>query len=693
MELSGAKVCGKLGGSGKLRTKVERRLSTANASFTLTADAGVPTTSATFPAAAGKYNATGWTDAITGTAADTGGSGLARVELSVREGTGNYYGGTAFDQGAETFLTATGTSSWSYALADAKLSSGNEYTIHVRAVDNVNNVESFQTIKFVYDTAAPTVGTINLTGVAGTSSAFKSGNTVWYRGTDGGDFELSIGGSDTGGAGFASATTTSVSQGTLTHTGSTVAGASPVTSNSFAWTDSSGANANATTDVTVADAAGNTSGATQLTLRDDSTPAATTMQCNAGACSGTYTSAVSITFGATDGAGAGVTRNEAGFGQIRYTTDGTEPSTASNLWTGAPISWTTPGTTTFKFKSWDDVGNVEASQSVDVTFSSDATPPTNVLSIINAAGGGAYLTGTGGAAVDLWYRGSVAGSFQLQNMLDDGAGSGDDKVDFPAATGGTWSGGATTDLDSPYRSATYSWTAGTSNFSGNVVGYDVAGNTATTAVTFRNDSAAPTVVTYTAPTAGSQVGGSSVTVSVDGADTGGSGATSAEFRVCAGTCDPFGPGTLIATDSVPAGDGDFSVTWDAAASGEGLKTLGVRLTDNVGNVSSTSTRQVTVDTTAPSQTIAPTSVSGGVFKSGDTVWYRGTAGGSLTLTSTVTDAGSGANQVVFNTLGGTTANWTFTTNTDTSQGQSLRAPSAGPMPHARWRSRGSLQNS
>src|SRR5207247_1435401 len=114
----------------------------------------------TFPAGGGKYRTASWnagcaTAGLCGTAADTGGAGLTRVELSIQEGSGNFYGGTSFDQASETFLTASGTTSWSYALGAAKLTSGQTYTLHLRAIDGADNVESQQSFSFLYDAVAP----------------------------------------------------------------------------------------------------------------------------------------------------------------------------------------------------------------------------------------------------------------------------------------------------------------------------------------------------------------------------------------------------------------------------------------------------------------------------------------------------------------------------------------------------------
>ena len=133
-------------------------------------DTTVPTSVVQFPADNGKYNAAGWDNgsagctgtpasSICGTVSDlpAGGAGVEKVEVSILEsGSSQYYGGSSFNQGSETFLTATGTANWNYGITSAKLTSGRTYTIHAKATDYAGNVESQQTFTFLYDATAPT---------------------------------------------------------------------------------------------------------------------------------------------------------------------------------------------------------------------------------------------------------------------------------------------------------------------------------------------------------------------------------------------------------------------------------------------------------------------------------------------------------------------------------------------------------
>jgi hypothetical protein len=109
-----------------------------------------PTPAISVPAANGDYcknscsdgsNPTVWGTGISGTeAADTGGSGLASIEVSIRLGTGNYWNGTSFSSSTQAWNVASGTSAWSYAFAYTNFPALGTYTVTVRAKDAAGNV-------------------------------------------------------------------------------------------------------------------------------------------------------------------------------------------------------------------------------------------------------------------------------------------------------------------------------------------------------------------------------------------------------------------------------------------------------------------------------------------------------------------------------------------------------------------------
>ena len=131
------------------------------ASFTLHNDSVAPTATVGFPTAS-VYNSAGWTGTLTGTASDAD-AGVGTVKIAIHDNTANTdYDGSSFGAGGQQYLTATGTTSWSYALAAAKLTDGHNYTITVETIDNVGNTDTSATSKtFTYDTTAPTVSSVS----------------------------------------------------------------------------------------------------------------------------------------------------------------------------------------------------------------------------------------------------------------------------------------------------------------------------------------------------------------------------------------------------------------------------------------------------------------------------------------------------------------------------------------------------
>ena len=136
------------------------------ATRTLIYDTSAPTASVTTPAGDGiYYNATTIPASIAGSASDNGGSGVASVQVSIQEsGSGKYLNqltsGAAFNQSSQTWLTATGTTSWTVSTANIPFADGHTYTVTVQTTDNVpgtpNSNSSAATRTLIYDTTAPT---------------------------------------------------------------------------------------------------------------------------------------------------------------------------------------------------------------------------------------------------------------------------------------------------------------------------------------------------------------------------------------------------------------------------------------------------------------------------------------------------------------------------------------------------------
>jgi len=165
----------------------------------------------------------------------------------------------------------------------------------------------------------------------------------------------------------------------------------------------------------------------------------------------------------------------------------------------------------------------ESAKTTPVTL--ESTPPVNAITLSNVTGSTLKSGNT------IYYRGSVAGSFTLTNALTD-AGSGP-ASSSTSALGGTSTGWThspstvATPTGGPYVSSVFSWSAGaTGSPTEAVTGRDVIGNTATTNLTFVNDSTAPTgSVSYT----GGFQSGASISVALTAADAG-AGIASAQLQ-------------------------------------------------------------------------------------------------------------------------------------------------------------------
>ncbi|MEI8026961.1 MAG: hypothetical protein WCI18_11495 [Pseudomonadota bacterium] len=101
----------------------------------------------------------GSTTTFAGTAADTGGSGLLKVELEIKNTTSNtYWDGSTWTAGPGPVVLAVNTTSWSYVMNDSSFTDGASYSIRAQVTDNSLNVTTnAQTKTFTWDATAPTV--------------------------------------------------------------------------------------------------------------------------------------------------------------------------------------------------------------------------------------------------------------------------------------------------------------------------------------------------------------------------------------------------------------------------------------------------------------------------------------------------------------------------------------------------------
>lgn len=125
-------------------------------------DITAPTSTIDFPVTSTAYSEAEWDIAggFSGTAADGDGSGVQKVEVSVKsESTGLFWDGDTFAAVGEDFHEATGTTAWSLPFPASEFPSEGSYTVHARATDNLGQEETGPTATFavVSDTTPPDV--------------------------------------------------------------------------------------------------------------------------------------------------------------------------------------------------------------------------------------------------------------------------------------------------------------------------------------------------------------------------------------------------------------------------------------------------------------------------------------------------------------------------------------------------------
>jgi hypothetical protein len=128
-------------------------------SFTYCLKTSPPTVAITYPVNKTTYG-TNWSGKITGTASANSGSGTTITGTAVaveNTKTSKWWNGSSFGATAQSFVTASGTTSWSLPLARVNLTSGDTYSVIAKATDSLGNVGSSSTVNFTYNCSPPTV--------------------------------------------------------------------------------------------------------------------------------------------------------------------------------------------------------------------------------------------------------------------------------------------------------------------------------------------------------------------------------------------------------------------------------------------------------------------------------------------------------------------------------------------------------
>jgi hypothetical protein len=138
-----------------------------------------PAVAVTFPVAATTYSSATWnagcTSKVCGTASDAL-SGVASVAVSLRQGLGNYWNGTAFASATEVLLPATGTTTWALAFAGSAFPASGAYTTRAVATDAAGNTATTSTT-FTVDITAPATTALTLQN-GGTAGFIGAGDSI-----------------------------------------------------------------------------------------------------------------------------------------------------------------------------------------------------------------------------------------------------------------------------------------------------------------------------------------------------------------------------------------------------------------------------------------------------------------------------------------------------------------------------------
>jgi peptidoglycan/xylan/chitin deacetylase (PgdA/CDA1 family) len=391
-------------------------------------------------------------------------------------------------------------------------------TVKYRAWDNAGNVEATNSQLIQIDTTAPT-SAIACNGSSCSASAYSAAVTVTLSATDSESgvavIRYTLDGSDPTAASTAYSDPISISETT--------------TIKYRAWDNAGNVEATNSQVVQVVQ-----------TVPDTDAPTSS-IACNLSVCSsGWYGGPVSVSLSAADG-GSGVAA-------IRYTLDGSDPTTASPTYT-APF--TVSATATVKYRAWDNAGNVEATNSQLIQI--DTTAPTSSI-----------RCNSGTCSANGWYKTSMDVALSATD-----AQSGVSVIRYTLD-------GSTPTAASPAYSGPFTLSATTTV---KYRAWDNAGNVeATKSQVVRIDLTAPTVA-ITSPADGGTVTGN-VKITASASDVG-SGVAQVTF---------YADGVLIGT----AKSSPYSVTWNTRKPGVGQHTVWAVAQDVAGNTQTSTSIRVTV---------------------------------------------------------------------------------------------------
>ena len=158
--------------------------------------------------------------------------------------------------------------------------------------------------------------------------------------------------------------TTPFTRTVITGSTNTISAPSPQTLGGVSYDFSSWSDGGAASHNITADSSATYTAAYTAQQQGDTTPPTTSITCNTTTCgTGWYKASMTVALSATDAGGSGVD-------VIRYTVDGSDPTTASRVYDGP---FAVSATTTVKYRAWDKAGNAETTKSQLIRI--DTTAP------------------------------------------------------------------------------------------------------------------------------------------------------------------------------------------------------------------------------------------------------------------------------------------------------------------------------
>jgi peptidoglycan/xylan/chitin deacetylase (PgdA/CDA1 family) len=328
------------------------------------------------------------------------------------------------------------------------------------------------------------------------------------------------------------------------------------------------------------------SGTSVRTMSDvigDKTAPTSAITCNSSSCSSWYSQPVSVSLSAAD-TGTAVTA-------IRYTTDGSDPTASSALYTGP---FTVSTTATVKYRAWDMAGNVETTKSQLVQF--DFAPPVSSIACNSS----------------VCSSSAYAAPVSVSLSATDSGGSGGVEIHYET-------NGSDPGIFSPLYVASFTVSTTTTV---KYRAWDSAGNVeATNSQLIQINTPAPDT---TAPTS---------TIACNGAACG-SGWYAPSVSVSLSASDPDDAVAAIRYTTDGSDPTTSSTLYSGAFGVSTSKTVKYRAWDTAGNAEATKSQLIQVDTFAP--TVSITSPANGA-----------TVAGNVKIVVTAADAQSGVASVAY----------------------------------------------